>query len=55
MTDFEQSGIEQLRKEGMTVVTQVDGQAFRNAMTPVWAEFAKTYGAENIKRIQDFK
>ena len=55
VTDFEQSGIEQLRKEGMTVTTQVDGQAFRSAMTPVWAEFAKTYGADNIKRIQDFK
>jgi tripartite ATP-independent transporter DctP family solute receptor len=55
VSDFEQSGIEQLRKEGMTVVTQVDGQAFRNAMAPVWTEFAKTYGAENIKRIQDFK
>jgi tripartite ATP-independent transporter DctP family solute receptor len=55
VSDFEASGIEQLRKEGMTVVTQVDSQAFRAAMTPVWSEFAKTYGAENIKRIQDFK
>ncbi len=32
----------------MEVVTNVDGQAFRTAMTPVWSEFAKQYGAENI-------
>jgi len=24
-------------------------------MTPVWSEFAKQYGADNIKRIQDVK
>ena len=48
-------GIAQLRAGGMEVVTNVDGTAFRNAMTPVWSEFAKQYGAENIKRIQDVR
>ena len=55
INDDENAGIAQLRSEGMEVVTNVDGQAFRTAMTPVWSEFAKKFGAENIKRIQDFK
>ena len=36
-------------------VVNVDGNAFRAAMTPVWADFAKKYGADNIRRIQDYK
>ena len=55
VNDDENAGIAQLKSDGMEVVTNVDGQAFRNAMTPVWSEFAKKYGADNIKRIQDFK
>jgi tripartite ATP-independent transporter DctP family solute receptor len=55
VNDDEASGIAQLKSEGMEVVTNVDGQAFRAAMTPVLSEFAKKYGADNIKRIQDFK
>jgi tripartite ATP-independent transporter DctP family solute receptor len=55
VNDDERDGIAQLRAAGMEVVTNVDGQAFRTAMTPVWSEFAKQYGAENIKRIQDVK
>ncbi len=51
----EKNGIDELRKAGMNVVTNVDGAAFRAAMTPVWAEFAKQFGAHNIKRIQDVK
>ena len=55
VNDDESAGIAQLRSEGMEVVSTVDGQAFRTAMTPVWAEFAKKYGAENIRRIQELK
>ena len=55
VNDDEATGIDELRKAGMQVVTNVDGNAFRRAMTPVWAEFAKQYGADNIKRIQDVK
>jgi tripartite ATP-independent transporter DctP family solute receptor len=55
VNDDENAGIAQLKSEGMEVVTNVDGQAFRNAMTPVWSEFSKKYGVENIKRIQDYK
>lgn len=53
VNDDERDGIAQLRAGGMEVVTNVDGPAFRKAMTPVWSEFAKQYGADNIKRIQD--
>lgn len=54
VNDDEASGIDQLRKEGVEV-SKIDGAAFRNAMSPVFADFAKKYGAENIKRIQEFK
>jgi len=36
-------------------VSNIDGAAFRTAMTPAFADFARKYGADNIKRIQDFK
>jgi tripartite ATP-independent transporter DctP family solute receptor len=55
VNDDEAAGIAQLKSEGMEVVSAVDGQAFRSAMTPVWSEFAKKYGADNIRRIQEFK
>ena len=55
VNDDETAGIAQLKSEGMEVVSNVDGNAFRSAMTPVWSEFAKKYGGDNIRRIQDFK
>jgi len=55
VNDDERDGIAQLRAGGMEVVTTVDNQAFRNAMTPVWGDFAKQFGAENIRQIQDAK
>ncbi|MDH4114576.1 MAG: TRAP transporter substrate-binding protein [Betaproteobacteria bacterium] len=55
VNDDERDGIAQLRAAGMEVVTNVDGTAFRNAMTPVLREFSKQYGADNIKRIQDVR
>jgi tripartite ATP-independent transporter DctP family solute receptor len=55
VNDDERDGIAQLRAAGMEVVTNVDGTAFRNAMTPVFREFSKQYGADNIKRIQDVR
>lgn len=54
VNDDEATGIDQLRSEGVTV-SQVDGAAFRAAMTPVWSEFAKRFGADNIRRIQEFR
>jgi len=54
VNDDEAAGIDQLKKEGMTV-SNVDGSAFRTAMTPAFTDFAKKYGADNIRRIQEVK
>ncbi len=55
VNDDEATGVAQLEQAGMSVVRQVDGQAFRDAMQPVYATLAKELGAENIKRIQDVR
>jgi tripartite ATP-independent transporter DctP family solute receptor len=55
VNDDEATGVAQLQKDGMQVVTKVDGQAFRDALRPTYVNFAKEFGAENIKRIQDYK
>lgn len=55
VNDDENNGIAQLEKEGMTVVRKVDGQAFRDALAPVYANYAKEFGADNIRKIQDVK
>lgn len=55
VNDDEAVGIAQLEKEGMTVVRKVDGQAFRDALKPAYASYAKEFGADNIRRIQDIR
>ena len=55
VNDDENNGIAQLEKEGMTVVRKVDGAAFRGALRDTYANYAKEFGADNIKKIQDVK
>jgi tripartite ATP-independent transporter DctP family solute receptor len=55
VNDDEASGIAQLEKEGMKVTKAVDGNAFRDALKPAYAGYAKEFGAENIKKIQDVR
>ena len=55
VNEDEANGISQLEKEGMSVVRKVDGQAFRDALRPVFASYAKEFGADNIRKIQEFK
>lgn len=55
VNDDEANGIAQLEKDGMTVVRQVDGQAFRDALKSVYANYSKEFGEENIRRIVEFK
>jgi len=55
VNDDESTGVAQLEKAGMQVVRTVDGQAFRDAMAPVYANLSKELGAEIIKRIQDVR
>ena len=55
VNEDENNGIAQLEKEGVSVVRKVDGQAFRDALRDVYVSYAKEFGAENIRRIQEFK
>ncbi len=55
VNEDEDNGIAQLEKEGMSVVRKVDGPAFRAALAPAMASFVKEFGADNIRKIQDFK
>ncbi|SMF06946.1 tripartite ATP-independent transporter solute receptor, DctP family [Tistlia consotensis] len=47
------SGLDTLRGQGMTVVTNVDTKAFRAELDPLFAEFAKQFGADRLKAIQE--
>jgi TRAP-type transport system periplasmic protein len=55
VNDDENSGIAQLEKDGMKVTKVVDGNAFREALKPAYVSYAKDFGADNIKKIQDIK
>ncbi len=55
VNDDEASGIAQLKKEGMQVVEKVDGEGFRKAVAPAYANFAKEFGADKIAAIQAVK
>lgn len=53
VNDDENNGIAQLEKDGMKVVKNVDGAAFRDALKPAYVGYAKEFGADNIKKITD--
>jgi tripartite ATP-independent transporter DctP family solute receptor len=55
VNDDEANGIAQLEKEGMKVIRTVDGNAFREALKPAYAQYAREFGADNIKKIQDVR
>lgn len=55
VNDDEANGIAQLEKDGMKVVRNVDGAAFREALKPAYANYAKEFGADNLKKISDVK
>lgn len=55
VNDDEANGIAILKKDGMQVVQNVDGDSFRKAAAPAYAKFAKEFGAENINAIQAVK
>ena len=52
VNDDEASGIAQLKKDGMQVIEKPDGESFRKAVAPAYAEFAKEFGADKIAAIQ---
>ena len=55
VNDDENSGIAQLEKEGVKVTKIVDSNAFREALKPAYVSYAKEFGADNIKKIQDVR
>jgi len=55
VNEDEDNGIAQLEKEGMQVVRKVDGQAFRDALRDAYASYSKEFGADNIRKIQQYK
>jgi tripartite ATP-independent transporter DctP family solute receptor len=55
VNDDEARGIAILRKEGVEVTEKVDGAAFRKAIAPAYAGYAKEFGADNIRAIQAVK
>jgi len=55
VNDDEANGIAQLKKDGMQVVEKVDGDSFRKAVAPAYANYAKEFGADKIAAIQAVK
>ncbi len=52
VNDDEANGIAQLKKDGMQVIEQVNGDSFRKAVAPAYSNFAKEFGADKIAAIQ---
>ena len=49
------NGIEELKKQGMEVVTGVDAAAFQAALKPAYDEYAKKFGQAKIDEIRNYK
>lgn len=52
VNDDEANGIAQLKKDGMQVVEQVDGDSFRKAVAGAYQGYAREFGADRIAAIQ---
>ncbi len=55
VTADEASGVEELRRRGMAVVTQVDTAAFQTALAPAFAEYERTLDGALLRRIRDWR
>jgi TRAP-type C4-dicarboxylate transport system substrate-binding protein len=53
--EVEDSGVTELRKRGMEVVTDVDRTKFQAALGPAFEVYAKEFGAPAIQKIRDYK
>ncbi|HEX7076393.1 MAG TPA: TRAP transporter substrate-binding protein [Hyphomicrobiaceae bacterium] len=51
----EKNGVAYLRSKGMEVIDDVDRTQFQKALEPVFAELAKKFGEENIRRLREGK
>jgi tripartite ATP-independent transporter DctP family solute receptor len=55
VTSDENTGVEELRRRGMTVVTQVDSAAFQQALAPAFAEYERTLDGALLRRIREWR
>jgi tripartite ATP-independent transporter DctP family solute receptor len=55
VTADDQSGVDELRRRGMTVVTSVDSAAFQAALAPAFTEYERTLDAATLRRIRDWR
>jgi tripartite ATP-independent transporter DctP family solute receptor len=53
--DDERKAVADLRAKGMAVVENVDKAKFQATLAPVYTDFAKRFGQDNIDRIKNFK
>lgn len=53
VNEVEANGIEELKAQGVTVVTSVDKTRFQSALAPAYSEYAKKFGSQNIDRIRN--
>ncbi len=51
----EASGVDELRRRGMQVVTQVDPAAFQQALAATFAEYERTLDGALLRRIRDWR
>ncbi len=55
VTADDEAGVDELRRRGMTVVTQVDTAAFQAALAPAFAEWERTLDAATLRRIREWQ
>lgn len=53
VNEVEASGIDELKKQGVNVVEQIDKARFQSALAPAYAEYARKFGAANIERVRN--
>jgi tripartite ATP-independent transporter DctP family solute receptor len=53
--DDEKRAVGDLRAKGMTVVDTLDKAPFQTALTPVYADFGKRFGQDNIDKIKNYR
>lgn len=51
----ENTGVEELRRRGMTVRTEVDTSAFQQALAPAFEAWGREFGAQAIERIRNWR
>jgi len=55
VTSDENTGVEELRRRGMTVTTTVDTAAFQTALAPAFAVYERELDGALLRRIRDWR